>query len=316
MAEIYLAGGCFWGLEEYLSGVRGVIGTEVGYANGKTQSPTYEEVCTGNTGHAETVRVEYDRAVLPLDFLLHLYFEAIDPTSVNRQGGDRGTQYRTGIYYTDEADFPVIKDAIDRLQKELNKPVAVEVKPLENFSRAEEYHQDYLKKNPGGYCHIGWDKMKKAADAVVNPTAYSAPEKQELRQRLTPMQYDVTQHGATEPPFHNEFWLSFRPGIYVDVTTGEPLFASTDKFRSGCGWPSFAKPIDPDVVRAKPDHSHGMRRTEVRSRTGDSHLGHVFSDGPKELGGQRYCINSAALRFVPREEMEHEGYGYLLPLVD
>jgi peptide methionine sulfoxide reductase msrA/msrB len=316
MAEIYLAGGCFWGAEKYIASVRGVLETAAGYANGTTENPTYEDVCRRNTGHAETVRVVYDPKTLPLDFLLSLYYEAIDPTTVNRQGNDRGVQYRTGIYYTDAGDLPVIRQSIADLQKTLDKPVAIEVGPLEHFYPAEEYHQKYLDKNPGGYCHIGRDKFRRAASAVVNPASYTLPDKDALRSVLTPAQYEVTQLSATEPPFKNEFWDQYKHGIYVDITTGEPLFSSTDKFESGCGWPSFSKPIDPDVVREKSDRTHGMIRTEVRSRAGDAHLGHVFTDGPKDKGGLRYCINSAALRFIPKEEMEREGYGYLLGLVE
>jgi peptide methionine sulfoxide reductase msrA/msrB len=316
MSEIYLAGGCFWGAEKYIASIHGVLETQVGYANGTTENPAYEDVCLRNTGHAETVRAVYDPKNLPLDFLLSLFYEAIDPTSVNRQGNDRGAQYRTGIYYTDEKDLPVIQKSLIGLQQKLDKPVAVEVKPLENFYPAEEYHQKYLDKNPGGYCHIGRDKFKKAASAVVNPVQYKRPDKEVLRAGLTPLQYEVTQNNATEPPFKNEFWDQYKPGIYVDITTGEPLFLSSDKFESGCGWPSFSKPIDPDVVREKIDLSHGMVRTEVKSRAGDAHLGHVFTDGPKVKGGLRYCINSAALRFIPKEEMVREGYGYLLGLVE
>lgn len=316
MSEIYLAGGCFWGMEKYLASICGVHSTQVGYANGKTENPTYEDVCYHNTGHAETVRVVYDANILPLEFLLELYYEGIDPVSVNRQGGDTGVQYRTGIYYVSENDLPVIERSIVQLQKRYDKPIAIEVKPLENFTPAEEYHQKYLDKHPGGYCHIGRDKFEKAAGAVVNPADYQAPDPEKLRKTLTKTQYQVTQNGATEPSFRNEFWESFRTGIYVDITTGEPLFASTDKFESGCGWPSFSKPIDPHVVREKADTSHGMLRTEIRSRVRNAHLGHVFEDGPRELGGLRYCINSASLRFVPKEDMEREGYGYLLGLVN
>ena len=316
MSEIYLAGGCFWGMEKYIASVHGVQDTEVGYANGTTQNPTYEEVCSHTTGHAETVRVVYDAAVVPLSFLLNLYFDAIDPVSVNRQGGDRGPQYRTGIYYTDAGDRPVIDKAIAALAKKYTQPIAIEVRPLENFSRAEEYHQDYLNKNPGGYCHIAPEKFAKAAAAVVDPTAYAPQSDDALRAALTERQYEVTRHSATEPPFQNEYYDTFRPGIYVDITTGEPLFSSADKFESGCGWPSFAKPLDPNVVKQLQDTTHGMVRTEVRSRVGDAHLGHVFNDGPTELGGLRYCINSASLRFVPKDEMQQNGYGYLLPLVE
>jgi peptide methionine sulfoxide reductase msrA/msrB len=315
MSEIYLAGGCFWGMEKYIASIRGVQSTQVGYANGKTEHPTYEEVCYRNTGHAETVHVIYDPEIVSLDFLLQLYYESIDPVSVNRQGGDSGTQYRTGIYFVNEEDRPVIERSIALLQKRYDKPIAIEVKPLCSFSPAEEYHQKYLDKNPGGYCHIRKDKFEKAAKAVVDPAAYPAQGADVLSKNLTPAQYEVTQNSATEPPFQNEFYNAFKPGIYVDITTGEPLFASNDKFESGCGWPSFSKPIDPNVIREKTDTSHGMMRTEVRSRTGDAHLGHVFNDGPKNLGGLRYCINSASLRFIPKEDMESEGYGYLLGLI-
>ena len=308
MAEIYLAGGCFWGMQKYLSSVRGVTETEAGYANGPDVRPTYEQVCR-NSGHAETVRVKYDPQKVSLAFLLRLYFDAIDPTSVNRQGGDSGIQYRTGIYYTDEKDLPVIRAEIDCLRKTLTKPVAVEVLPLGNFYPAEEYHQDYLDKNPGGYCHIGPEKMKRAAEAAETPGRFSKPDQKALKEKLTPIQYEVTQNAATEPPFQNEYWETARPGIYVDVTTGEPLFTSKDKFDSGCGWPSFSRPLSQELVTERQDRSHEMIRTEVRSRTGNAHLGHVFPDGPMERGGLRYCINSAALRFVPNEEMEREGYG-------
>ena len=327
MSTIYLAGGCFWGVEKYMASVRGVSEAESGYANGTTESPTYREVVTGRTGHAETVRVEYDPTVAPLPFLLELFYEAIDPTSLNRQGNDRGTQYRSGIYYTDPADLPLIEASLDALQKRYDKPVVIEVAPLTDYTPAEEYHQDYLDKNPGGYCHINLELFEKAAQAVPDPShfpedsglaadSYQLPDDATLRDRLTAMQYDVTQRSATEPPFKNEYWDTDEPGIYVDNTTGEPLFASGAKFDSGCGWPSFTRPIDPEVVQELLDASHGMRRTEVRSRAGDAHLGHVFTDGPKEAGGLRYCINSAALRFIPRAQMKAEGYGHLIELAE
>ena len=316
MAEIYLAGGCFWGMEKYLAAIRGVTKTEVGYANGKTECPSYEDVCYRDTGHAEAVRVVYDPVRVSLRFLLNLYFEAIDPIAVNRQGNDKGTQYRTGVYYTGEEDKPVIESAIAALQEEYAEPIAIEVAPLANFYRAEAYHQNYLDKNPRGYCHIDRDAFARAAAAAVDPGAYEAKSEEELKSFLNPVQYQVTRRSATEAPFQNAFFDRFEPGIYVDITSGEPLFSSADKFESGCGWPSFSKPIDPGVVKAKRDNSHGMRRTEVRSRVGDAHLGHVFPDGPKEKGGLRYCINSASLRFIPKAEMEREGYGNLLDLIE
>jgi peptide methionine sulfoxide reductase msrA/msrB len=312
--EIYLAGGCFWGTEKYLKSLPGVKKTDVGYANGRTENPSYEDVCHRDTGHAETVRVEYDPEQISLSHILHMYFDVIDPTSLNRQGNDIGSQYRTGIYYVNPEDEAIIRAAVSELQEKYDKPIAIEVAPLENYYLAGEYHQDYLTKNPGGYCHIGADAFDKASRALVDPSEYRIPVDAELKDRLTELQYQVTRENGTEPSYHNEFHDLFSPGIYVDIITGEPLFTSTDKFEA-CGWPSFSKPIDPSVIRTKQDLTHGMVREEVRSRVGDSHLGHVFPDGPKETGGLRYCINSAALRFIPKEEMESQGYGKYLYLV-
>lgn len=313
--EIFLAGGCFWGLEKYLQEIPGVISTEVGYTNGKTENPTYEEVCSKNTGHAETVRVRYDPKRISLDFLLRLYYDVIDPTSVNRQGNDEGKQYRTGIYYVDSKDLPIIQKSVDELQAKYNRPIAIEVEPLKNYFKAEEYHQSYLDKNPHGYCHISWEQINKAKNMIVDPNLYTPLSKSQLKEKLTVLQQAVTQQSATEPPFENPYWNHYKPGIYVDITTGEPLFLSNDKCDSGCGWPSFSKPIDANVITENKDTTHGMVRTEVRSRVGDTHLGHVFNDGPRNKGGKRYCINSAALRFIPKDKMEQEGYGYLLHYV-
>lgn len=317
MKEIYLAGGCFWGTEHFLKQIEGVEATQVGYANGNIANPTYRQVCTDTTGFAETVKVQYDPQKVDLPFLIDLYFKTIDPTSVNRQGNDRGTQYRTGIYYTDSTDLPVIRETLRLLADGYSRPLAVEVKPLENFYPAEDYHQDYLDKNPGGYCHIDPSLFRLARQArMPQPSAtYSKPDDATLRSRLTSEQYAVTQKNATEPAFRNAYWNEHRPGIYVDITTGEPLFVSTDKFDSGCGWPSFSKPIDRKLIREHVDTSHGMVRTEVRSTTGDAHLGHVFTDGPADKGGLRYCINSASLRFIPKDKMQAEGYGEYLDLV-
>ena len=307
--EIYLAGGCFWGVEGYFKRIEGVKDTTCGYANGKTANPSYEDVCRHNTGHAETVRVLFDADVINLEDLLIYYFRIIDPVSVNKQGNDVGTQYRTGIYYTDESLLPVIKAAVEREQRKYNEKIAVEVLPLENFYSAEEYHQNYLDKNPNGYCHIN---LEWANEPIVRSENYKKENDENLKNRLTDLQYNVTMNAATEAPFRNEYWDSFERGIYVDITSGEPLFFSTDKFESGCGWPSFSKPIQKDLVKYKEDLSLGRRRIEVRSNSADAHLGHVFNDGPAELGGLRYCINSAALKFIPLEKMEEEGYGYLI----
>ena len=317
MKEIYLAGGCFWGTEHFLKQVDGVETTQVGYANGNIVNPTYKQVCTGTTDFAETVKVQYDPEKVDLPFLIDLYFKTIDPTSLNKQGGDRGTQYRTGIYYTDAADLPVIKETVQSLAANYSKPLVVEIEPLENYYPAEDYHQDYLDKNPGGYCHIHPELFDLARHAKMKkkPMVYTKPDDATLRSQLTAEQYAVTQKNATEPAFKNEYWDEHRPGIYVDITTGEPLFVSTDKFDSGCGWPSFSKPIDNKLIQEKVDTSHGMVRSEVRSKTGDAHLGHVFDDGPADKGGLRYCINSASLRFIPKDKMEAEGYGAYINLV-
>ena len=308
MKTIYLAGGCFWGLQKYLSLIQGVIKTESGYANGGTANATYEQVCA-NSGHAETVRVEYDENVIALTNLLDLYAGVIDPTSVNRQGGDAGIQYRTGVYYENEDDRAIIAGWLTLLGESVTKPIAVELAPLENFCAAEEYHQNYLDKNPRGYCHIPREKFEEAAKAG------GGTQNNRLRERLTPLQYEVAVCGATEPPFRNEYYDNFSPGIYVDIISGKPLFVSTDKFESGCGWPAFSKPIDDALIKKLADHSYGRTRTEVRASGSGAHLGHVFNDGKPELGGLRYCINSASLRFVPKADMEREGYGDYLPLL-
>jgi peptide methionine sulfoxide reductase msrA/msrB len=311
--EIWLAGGCFWGVEAYFSRIRGVVATTAGYANGKTENPTYEEVCSGKTGHAETVHVVYNPEVVSLDQLLRHFFRIIDPTARNRQGNDIGLQYRSGIYYRDPEELPVIGAVLAEVQKEYQKPVVTEVLPLANFYPAEEYHQKYLEKNPGGYCHVD---LSLAASEPSPPATYRKPSPEEIKKKLTPLQYDVTQLNQTEPPFANAYWDNHEPGLYVDVVTGEPLFSSKDKFDSGTGWPSFTRPIDPGAVAYRKDFKAGIERVEVRSKIGDSHLGHVFDDGPVEKGGRRFCINSAALRFIPLAEMEKEGYGAYIPLVE
>ena len=331
--EIWLAGGCFWGLEAYLDKLRGVVHTNVGYANGSTEDPSYEQVCGGSTGHAETVYVQYDPKHIELATLLTYFFKVVDPTSVNRQGNDRGSQYRSGIYYKDTADKAIIEQVIAQEQKKYSAPIATEVLPLSNYCAAEEYHQKYLDKNPHGYCHIDLSSLDKDPLAKVNgparpaavtgtdkaaeaPRTYAKPSREEISEKLTEMQYRVTQSCGTEPPFANEYWNNHEKGIYVDVVTGEPLFSSRDKYDSGTGWPSFTRPIVADAVSTKTDRSLVMERTEVRSQYGDSHLGHVFPDGPKDRGGRRYCMNSASLRFIPLDKMAEEGYGEFIPFVE
>ena len=307
MAEIYLAGGCFWGLEEYFSRIEGVKKTTVGYANGQVESTNYQLI--HQTDHAETVHLIYDEKRISLREILLYYFRVIDPLSVNKQGNDVGRQYRTGVYYTDEGDKAVIEQVFAEQEKQLGQKIAAELEPLRHYVLAEDYHQDYLKKNPGGYCHIN---VNDAYQPLVDPGQYERPTDAELKEQLSEEQYQVTQNSATERPFHNAYNATFEEGIYVDVTTGEPLFFAGDKFESGCGWPSFSRPIARDVLKYYEDKSHGMERIEVRSRSGNAHLGHVFTDGPELAGGLRYCINSAALRFIPKEKMEEEGYGHLL----
>lgn len=312
--KIYLAGGCFWGTEKYLQTLDGVLDTTVGYANGNTEQTDYQAVCSGS-GHAETVEVIFDSDKISLFTLLEEFYQTIDPTSHYKQGMDIGIQYRTGVYYVEEKQKEIITASLKELQKQYQKPVVVENLPLQHFCIAEEYHQDYLTKNPNGYCHINIEKIVKQKQRIVDETKYHKPDKQTLKQMLTPLQYAVTQENETEPPFQNLYCDTQKEGIYVDITTGEPLFCSTDKFQSGCGWPSFTKPIDPNVLQEYDDLSYHMIRTEVRSRCGNAHLGHVFEDGPKEKGGLRYCINSAALRFIPKEDMKKEGYEAFLKLL-
>lgn len=308
--KIYLAGGCFWGTQHLFSLIKGVEKTEAGYANSRIPYPTYEQVCSGHTGAAETVEIEYNDEEVSLTELLSIYFRSIDPTSLNRQGHDIGTQYRTGIYYTDSAYLPVIEAFVATVGRRYKEPLAVEVCPLDNFYPAELYHQQYLDKNPGGYCY-----MDPALFEEVRNREVKKNEKAELRSCLTPLQWEVTQNGATERPFVNEYDHEFRRGIYVDVTDGTPLFISSNKYNSGCGWPAFTRPIDPSLITEHTDTSFGRVRTEVRSAASGSHLGHVFPDGPVSEGGQRYCINSASLRFIPLEDMDKEGYGEYIPYV-
>ena len=302
--EIYLAGGCFWGMQGYFKKISGVIDTKVGYANGKVEKTTYKDL--SHTDHAETLKIVYNENLLSLTEILVRFFSIIDPTSLNKQGGDEGRQYRTGIYYTNEEQKKQIERVLSFMQKKIDKPIVVEVLPLRHFLLAEEYHQDYLDKNPHGYCHINLSLANKALDSILklNPL-----KKEDLKNILSPLQYRVTQEKDTEAPFSSEYDKFNERGIYVDVVTGKPLFASQDKYDAGCGWPSFTRPITTDALEYKKDLSHGMERVEVETRNDGTHLGHVFEDGIKEKGGLRYCINGASLRFIPYEKMEEEGYG-------
>ncbi len=304
LKEIYLAGGCFWGVQGYFKRVKGVVETKTGYANGKSESTTYEEL--HESDHAETVKIVYDENRVSLAELLVRFFSIIDPVSIDQQGGDRGRQYRTGIYYTNNKQKSKIDRVFAFMQKKISGTIAVEVLPLRHFILAEEYHQDYLDKNPKGYCHIRLSLADEPMDRILklNPIA-----KDKLKEMLSPLQYSVTQEKDTEKPFSSEYDKFNQKGIYVDVTTGRPLFASQDKYDAGCGWPSFTRPITTDALEYTEDLTHGMKRVEVQTRDDKTHLGHVFEDGIKEKGGLRYCINGASLRFIPYEKMEEEGYG-------
>lgn len=294
-----------------MSSLDGVIYAESGYANGNAEIiPDYKSVCQGNTNYRETVRVQYNPTKITLDAILFTYFAVINPTEVNKQGGDIGTQYQTGIYYTDEKSKEIVNRITDIVKSRIPN-FAVEIKPLTNFYLAEEYHQKYLEKNPEGYCHINPFEISKVSKMVFDPGKYPIPSSKEIKEKLTQEQYNVTQNAATEHPFQNQYWNNFEKGIYVDIVTGEPLFTSDSKYHSSCGWPSFTKVIDENSVVDIEDKSIGMTRTEVRSRTGNSHLGHVFQGDSESPNGIRYCINSASLKFIPFDQMDEKGYGYL-----
>ena len=313
---IYLAGGCFWGIEHLMASIPGVMDAESGYANGiNPEDANYQTICSRDTGFRETVRVEYDPGQVSLDALLMAYFYVIDPTVQNRQGNDIGTQYQTGVYYTNDAAKETV-ECIAAIERSRSPEFHVEIGPLLNYYPAEEYHQNYLANNPYGYCHIPMEEIRLFSSLRIDPGDYQKPAEEAIRDKLTAEQYYVTQESGTEYAFHNEFWNQFEKGIYVDIVTGEPLFSSTDKFESSCGWPAFSKPIEEPSIVEILDTSHGMIRTEVRSRAGNSHLGHVFENDPESPNGVRYCINSASLRFIPYAHMEAEGYGYLMDLFD
>ena len=319
LRDMYFAGGCFWGVAEYFSRIPGVHGVTVGYANGATKDPRYEDVCSGETGHVETVHIRYDPQNVSLKTLAEQFFKIINPISVNRQGNDVGSQYRTGMYYVHDEDKMILASVMAGVQTQHAKQLAVELMPLRTYCLAEDYHQNYLKKNPGGYCHIRFDSLKDippSSHCLVDADKYAKPTDAELKMRLTPEEYTITQEAGTERAFSGKYWDHKELGIYVDVVTGEPLFSSADKFDSGCGWPSFTKPIEQTVLTEHEDSRYGIKRTEVRSRVGNSHLGHVFNDGPKDTGGLRYCINSAAIRFIPYQDMDKQHYGKLKFLLD
>lgn len=286
-----------------------------GYTGGHVDNPTYQQVCSETTGHLEAIEVTFDPDVISYEELLRIYWRQIDPTDGGGQFNDRGESYRPAIFYHSEEQ----RVAAERSKQEIedsgrfDRPIEVEIRPAKTFWEAEDYHQDYYKKNPFRYemYRVGSGRAKFVKEAWSDKKL-----QKELKDRLTPMQYKVTQENGTEPPFQNEYWDEEREGLYVDVIDGTPLFTSRDKFQSNCGWPSFARPIEEKRIDMNMDTTHHMVRTEVRSKGADSHLGHLFDDGPKELGGLRYCINSAALRFIPKEELESAGYGEYKHLFD
>ncbi|MDF2607026.1 MAG: methionine-R-sulfoxide reductase [Bacillales bacterium] len=299
------AGGCFWCLVSPFEEIDGVIQIVSGYTGGHKENPSYKEVCSETTGHYEAVQITYDPEKMPYNKLLSIYWQQIDPTDPGGQFHDRGQSYQTVIFYHNDEQRKLAEKSKIELQNSgrFTKPIMTKVLPVSKFYVAEEYHQKYHSKNPFRY-----ELYKKGSGREKFFKHYWSKDNSHLKEKLSEIQFHVTQENGTEPPFNNEYWNHTDEGLYVDIISGQPLFSSKDKYDSGCGWPSFTKPIMTASVKEKLDISHNMTRTEVRSQEADSHLGHVFDDGPGETG-LRYCINSAALKFIKKEDLEKEGYG-------